>query len=118
VLEAGALETTRDFIDIRDVAAALMLIAQRGERGGTYNLASGRETPIQLILSELIRISGLKVEIARKDLPAGVSRHFADVSRLEGLGFVPAYSIRESLHDLFRYHQELRIDRSPPRLLA
>lgn len=119
VLEAGALETTRDFIDVRDVAAALMLIAHRGERGGAYNLASGCETPIQQILSELIRVSGLNVEIAqRKDLPAGVRRHFADVSRLQQLGFVPRYPIRESLHDLFRYHQALRVDRSPPQLPA
>jgi GDP-4-dehydro-6-deoxy-D-mannose reductase len=41
-LEVGPLDTTRDFIDVRDVAAALLLLAQRGERGGTYNLASGR----------------------------------------------------------------------------
>jgi nucleoside-diphosphate-sugar epimerase len=111
LLAVGALDTTRDFIDVRDVVAALMLIAHRGERGGTYNLASGRETPIALILSELIRISGLSVEIAeRNDLPAGVRRHFADVSRLQRLGFVPAHSIGESLHDLFRYHQALHVD--------
>jgi GDP-4-dehydro-6-deoxy-D-mannose reductase len=109
ILEAGALDTTRDFIDVRDVATALLLLAHEGERGGTYNLASGRETPIHFILSELIRISGLRVEIAgRPDLPAGVRRHFADVSRLERLGFVPRYSISESLFDLFRHHQALR----------
>ena len=107
-LEVGPLDTTRDFIDVRDVAAALLLLAQRGERGGTYNLASGRETPIRVILSELLRISGLSgaVEIARRaDQPAGVARHYADVSRLQRLGFVPAYSISESLRDLYRYHR-------------
>ena len=43
-------------IDVRDVAAALLLLAHDGERGGAYNLASGRETPIGSILSELLRI--------------------------------------------------------------
>jgi GDP-4-dehydro-6-deoxy-D-mannose reductase len=107
-LEVGALDTTRDFIDVRDVAAALLLLAQRGERGNPYNLASGRETPIQEILCELLRISGLsgQVEIVRRnDRPAGVRRHVADVSRLQRLGFAPAYSIGDSLGDLFRYHR-------------
>jgi nucleoside-diphosphate-sugar epimerase len=105
-LEVGSLDATRDFIDVRDVAAALLLVANRGERGGTYNIASGHETPIHFILSELIRISGLTVAItSRNDLPRGVRRHVADVSRLKGLGFVPAYSLGESLRDLFRYQQ-------------
>jgi nucleoside-diphosphate-sugar epimerase len=109
-VEVGALETTRDFIDVRDVAAALLLIAQREECGGTYNLASGRETPIQFVLSELIRVSGGigQVEIAEKNRrSAGVRRHFGDVSRLQRLSFAPKYSISESLHDLFRYYQQL-----------
>ena len=107
-LEVGALDTTRDFIDVRDVAAALLLLAQRGDGGNVYNLASGRETPIHAILSELLRISGLngQVEVVRRnDRTAGVRRHVADVSRLQGLGFAPAYSIGESLCDLFRYHR-------------
>ncbi|HEX4381624.1 MAG TPA: NAD-dependent epimerase/dehydratase family protein, partial [Myxococcales bacterium] len=45
-LTVGPLSTTRDFIDTRDVAAALRLLASRGESGGVYNVASGEETPI------------------------------------------------------------------------
>ena len=118
VVETAALDTTRDFIDVRDVAAALLL-AQRGEAGGTYNLGSGRETPICFVLSELIRISGLTTAIAtRNDLPRGVRRHVADVSRLQRLGFVPAYSLSESLHDLFRYHQAERHEAKNPHCFA
>ena len=102
----GALDTTRDFIDVRDVAAALLFVAHRGDHGGTYNIASGRETPIHFILSELIRISGSTLAIKmRNDLPRGVRRHVADVSRLQRLGFIPAWSLGESLRDLFHYHQ-------------
>jgi len=110
VLKVGPLDTTRDFIDVRDVASALLLLARSGEHGGTYNIASGRETPIRFILSELLRISGLngQVQIApQSGQPAGVQRHFADVSRLQGLGFVPTCSLTASLLDLFRYYQEL-----------
>jgi len=110
-LDVGPLGATRDFIDARDVAAALFLLARRGERSGTYNVATGRETAIHFILSELIRISALEtqVEIVRQsDRPTGVTRQVADVSRLQRLGFVPRFSIEDSLRDLLRYHQELR----------
>ena len=92
---------------MRDLAAALLLLAEQGKRGGTYNLASGRETAIHLVLSELLRISGLngQVAIVRRNHQPGVRRHVADVTRLRQLGFVPAYSISESLGDLFRYHR-------------
>ena len=118
-LNVGALHPTRDFIDVRDVASALLLLAQRGERGGAYNLASGREVPIQFTLSELLRISGLNGQVRivpQGDRPAGVPRHFADVSRLKQLGFVPTYSLTESLEDLVRYYQGLpgRASREPP----
>jgi hypothetical protein len=51
-------------------------------------------------------MSGLngRIKIVRQDnRPAGVPRHFADVSRIRRLGFVPAHSIGDSLADLFRY---------------
>lgn len=109
-LEVGALDPTRDFIDVRDVAAALVLLADRAERGGTYNVATGRETQIQLVLSELLGISGFRdrIELARRnEVPSGVRRHVADVSRLAGLGFVPSFPLRQSLEDLYRYHLAL-----------
>jgi UDP-glucose 4-epimerase len=118
-LETGALHASRDFIDVRDVAAGLLLLARRGGRGETYNLGSGRETPVHLVLSELLRISGSEVEIVRRDeRPAGVRRHCADVSRLQALGFVPAYSLGESLRDLFAYHQAVRNGRGRERIPA
>ena len=109
-LSAGTLETTRDFIDIRDVATALLLLATSGERGTTYNVASGKETHIHFVLSELLRIAGLsgQVEVVQNDSqPAGVSRHVAKTSRLRKLGFQPAYSLTQSLEDLFHYRRAL-----------
>jgi GDP-4-dehydro-6-deoxy-D-mannose reductase len=109
-LEVGPLDTTRDFIDVRDVGSALLLLAQKGTPGATYNIASGRETSIQTMLTGLLRISGLdgRLEIVpRSGQPAGVSRHFADVTRLGELGFTPTYSLKQSLESLFAYHKSI-----------
>lgn len=108
-LEVGALEPTRDFLDVRDVASALLLLAERGDRGGIYNVASGREVSIEHALGELLRISGLSGEVRlvrQAGRPAGVLRHVADVTRLARLGFSPAISFERSLLDLYRSCQE------------
>jgi len=109
-LAVGPLDTTRDFIDVRDVARALLLLAHKGTHGTAYNIASGQETPIQTILAELLRISVLdgQLEIIPKSgPPAGVSRHFADVTRLSQLDFTPTYSLSQSLESLFAYHKSI-----------
>jgi GDP-4-dehydro-6-deoxy-D-mannose reductase len=108
-LHVGPLDPTRDFIDVRDVAAALLVLADRGERGGTYNVASGRETSIRAVLAELLGICGSEgvAIVARSDHPSGVQRHFADVSRLAALGFRPEYSLKASLGDLAAYYRGL-----------
>ena len=51
VFDVGPLDTTRDFIDARDVATALKCIADNGEKGGAYNVGSGVETPVALVVS-------------------------------------------------------------------
>src|SRR5205085_533500 len=76
-LEVGPLDPTRDFIDVRDVASALWLLAQAREPGSTYNVASGRETAIHAVLSDLLRIAGLegRARISqRSGHPGGVTR--------------------------------------------
>lgn len=113
-LTTGSLQATRDFIDVRDVVRALSLLAQRGDPGKTYNVASGKETSIQEILSQLIRLSGWRghVSVGVGPHPAEVSRHWADVSRLAKLGFAPAHSIKDTLRDIVSYYRHVR-DQKP-----
>ncbi len=107
VLKVGRLSTTRDFIDVRDVADALLLLSQSGKPGGTYNVASGRETPIHFVLTELIRLSGWTGQVETADeRQADIMRHFADIGRLEQLGFAARYPISASLEDVLRYYRE------------
>jgi GDP-4-dehydro-6-deoxy-D-mannose reductase len=102
----GSLEATRDFIDVRDVARALMLLGIRGEPDSVYNLANGVETPIRSVLAELIELSGYRGRIAENssDLNRGVPRSCADVSRLRALGFQPELSLTQSLRDVLLYY--------------
>jgi nucleoside-diphosphate-sugar epimerase len=105
----GDLTPTRDLVDVRDVAAALAVLAERGDPGETYNVASGRETPMQDVLDTLLTVAGLRerVEIARGyHRAADCPRVVADVSRTAALGCAPARALGPSLAELYAYYAE------------
>ncbi len=106
----GQLNTTRDFIDVRDVAKALLLLCARAAPDRVYNLASGTETPIRTILDLLLRCSGFTgvckfspSHTRESDVP----RHCADITQLRHLGFEPRVSLAQSVTDLLHYYDTL-----------
>lgn len=105
--EAGDLTSSRDFIDVRDVAAGLSLLARRGEPGTVYNVASGRETSMQSILESAMEISGLSSTTAvdiTYHRAADIPRVVADVGRMHALGFGLKFDMRQSMSDLIDYY--------------
>jgi nucleoside-diphosphate-sugar epimerase len=98
-IEHGGV-ATRDFIYASDIANGLMACAARGEAGGTYNLASGRETSI-LELAELINeLTGNRagLEVAPKRAWDHSGKRYGSVDKAQRtLGFSAATELREGL---------------------
>jgi len=108
-LEIGGLTATRDFLDVRDTADALWLLAQHGEPGVAYNVASGRETRIADALALLVEVAALDVRVdVRVDRPRAndVPRHWGDITRIGALGFAPRVSLRDSARDVVAYYTD------------
>lgn len=108
-LQIGSLETTRDFIDARDVATGLKVLADRGEPGEIYNVASGRETSIQEVLDLSLELTGQKEKTEICHLPprpADIPRHFGSIDRLAKLGYEPQHPLAESLQSILAYYRE------------
>jgi GDP-4-dehydro-6-deoxy-D-mannose reductase len=106
-IEVGDLSPTRDFIDVRDVAAALSSLARRGEPGEAYNVASGLETAMSQVLEASLDVSGLTGAVAIEHTyrrAADIPRAYADAARIRGLGFVPQFDVRRSMSDLIEYY--------------
>lgn len=109
-VHVGTLETTRDFLDVRDLVVALRLLAEEGNPGALYNVGAGVETPMRRIYKELVAISGLadRLEVVRLPArPRDIPRLVADVSRLRAHGFRPCHSLEYSLRDVFRYYLDI-----------
>ena len=104
-LTVGDLTARRDFIDVRDVAGALLALADRGSPGRVYHVGTGQSHRVGEGLDRLIALSGRAVTVhvdpafAR---PAGPSDSRADITRITtGVGWSPRITWDQSLHDLW-----------------
>jgi nucleoside-diphosphate-sugar epimerase len=99
-IELGNLEIERDFIDIRDAVHAYELILTAARPASPVHIASGKTASIRDIIRTLEELTGHRMEL-RVD-PAlvranDVHRQQADITRLQTLGFVPRFSLRDTL---------------------
>jgi GDP-4-dehydro-6-deoxy-D-mannose reductase len=105
-LTVGDLNARRDFVDVRDVAQAMIALALRGQAGCVYHVGTGRSRRVGDGLEILVRLSGRSVEVSLD--PALVSRDgppdsCAAIRRIVSqTGWEPRISFEQSLTDLWR----------------
>ena len=105
LLRVGNLEAQRDFLDVRDVAAAYVLLLANGRSGEVFNISSGRPVAIREVLRQLITIARVPVEIREdpermraSDLPL----LSGDSAKLRAeTGWEPRLTLTESLRDIY-----------------
>jgi nucleoside-diphosphate-sugar epimerase len=109
-IRTGDLTTARDYIDVRDVASALLVLAESKVRG-VVNVASGIETTGISILEVFLRKVRLEDRAVEQQadatIPAGLRRHSACTKQLRALGFAPRFCLQQTLEDIWRYYMEL-----------
>ena len=107
VVRVGPLDPTRDFVDVRDAATAIMTLSRKGASSGVYNVASGVETSMTFVLEGLQESLGIAVTVDRQPGRHGdISRAVADVTRLQALGWRARINVRQSLGDMARYFDD------------
>lgn len=104
VIEAGDIETTRDFLDVRDVVAAYASLLRAGRAGQIYTIGSGVERRVRDLLDLMCAQLGIRVELRQDPArmrPAEQRRMVADATLLrEHTGWSPAFSIQDTLRDI------------------
>ena len=102
----GELQSKRDFTDVRDVASAYRMIAEKGENGNVYNVSTGIPITIQEILDTVQKKAGtaLKYKIDPSLLrPEGPTVRFGNSKKLHSLGWKPTYSLADSIQDMYDF---------------
>jgi GDP-4-dehydro-6-deoxy-D-mannose reductase len=100
-LRTGDLTTQRDFVDVRDAAAAIRLSLALTD--GVYNVCSGGAVRIRDLLDELLDLAGLEVEVESTPEPgsSNVRGAAGTAARLrEATGWEPQIPLRQSLADV------------------
>jgi len=105
VLEVGDLSTLRDFTHVDDGAEAYRLLAEKGERGSVYNLASGMAVPMRDALDRLFALAGVRPDVqenAFESRPFDIPCLSGDAGRLRALGWAPRRTLDDALADIWR----------------
>jgi GDP-4-dehydro-6-deoxy-D-mannose reductase len=94
-----SLAPRRDFFDVRDMARAYRLAAERGRRGAIYNVATGSPVSIESLARRMASWARIPLRIAgnrgEADLISGDSTRFR-----KDTGWTPAIPLDRTLRDL------------------
>lgn len=102
--QTGNVDLVRDYLHVRDVVAAYLLLLERGTPGEVYNVARGEGKPLRAIFAALAAQAGAAVTPA----PDPALMRSADLAYLVGdptklhaaTGWSPAISLEATLQDL------------------
>ena len=97
----GSLRTWRDFVDVRDVAAAVVAAARTPVAGGqVVNVGRGEAVHARRLVDRMVELSGLPVRVVEGE-GGDVEWQQLDVSKAARvLGWRPRFSLDDSLREL------------------
>jgi len=103
-ITVGTLDTRRDFTDVRDVVRAYRLLAEHGESGDVYNVATGVDAAIQDIADTLVSLSTRAIRLVPDPAlirPADIPVLRGDATKLHELtGWKPEIPLSTTLADM------------------
>lgn len=103
-IDAGDIDVTRDFSDVRDIVRAYAALLKSGHAGTVYTIGSGEERSVRSILENLCRLCGISPEVRQdkgKLRPAEQRRMVASSELLRRhTGYSPRVPFEQTLTDI------------------
>lgn len=104
VMYVGNLTAKRDFTDVRDIVRAYQLLAEHGEAGEAYNVASNTSHSAQELLDILVSLSEVTIRVETDPArmrPAELPILQGNYDRLhQATGWHPEFTFAQSLADI------------------
>jgi nucleoside-diphosphate-sugar epimerase len=105
---AGTGQETRDYLFVDDLCQALIRIAVAGEAGQTFNVCSGRETPLADLAARICRLAGKPpVRFTGEARPGDPLRWCGDPHRLTSIGWQPKVDLDDGLAQTLAWYLSL-----------
>lgn len=103
-IKVGDLNSSRDFLDVRDVVKAYYYLDEKGIPGEIYNICSGYEIKIQVILENILNIckANIKIQIdPQRVRSVEAVRLFGSNEKIKNLGWQQEITLNQSLLDIY-----------------
>lgn len=103
----GDGEQTRDFIYVKDIAAANAYFATQSNATGVFNVAYGQRISIKDLATTICRLTGSRSEIRYTEpRPGDVKHSLASVDKLRAAGFTPTADFQAGLQTTIEFFHE------------
>ena len=106
VLTVGRTDVVRDFIDVRDGVAALLLLLRAGTAGQAYNICRGSGTAIAELIAVYRSLATVAFDVQDDPAltrPVDEPVRIGDPGRIRALGWQPRIPLEQSLRDVLAY---------------
>jgi len=98
---------TRDFIYVKDIAAANAYFATESPATGVFNVAYGKKITINELCHTIRQLTGSKSEIKHAPERAGDVKHsMAGVEKIGAAGFVPQGNLADGLKETIKFFKQ------------
>lgn len=108
----GDGQQVRDWMFVDDLCSAIMLLIDKGEPGGTYNVGPGNEAVSNIEIARAVaQAAGAdadSVYLTAYDRPAHDRRYSVDASRIRALGWRPAVGVAEGIRRTVEWYANNR----------
>lgn len=98
-LEVGDLDRWRDYLDVRDAAAACRILLESAQVGGVYNVCSGVPVLLADVVDTLLSFAGREIRLHRVGGKPSMKFQVGDPSKLRALGWSATYDLKTSLQN-------------------
>ncbi len=106
----GDGEQTRDFIYVKDIAAANAFFATQSTATGVFNVAYGQRITINDLAAAIRRLTGSNSKIEHAPERSGDVKHsLASIEKLRTTGFVPKGNLMDGLEATVEVLQEMKM---------
>jgi len=100
----------RDYIDVRDVCRAILLVLERGELNQIYNIANGQGLNVADLTRHSHALSGYSGRINVIKVPefhriVQTPKMYLDISKIKKLGYVKQHDIKTSIGELVAHYK-------------
>ena len=103
----GSPDVVRDFLYVKDVVKAALLVLEKGESMRPYNIGSGTAITVGGIVDAILKATDKTPEVCYDETkPTTIPFRMASTERIRTeLGFEPDYTFEEGIKETVRWYK-------------